>query len=665
MASLIVICLSLLFYSLKSSEVKIEDPFLTLCENSDAYYLHSYTDVTYSKSWSRYKMYISVNSKLVVNTTKGVEDYAFLNLSEYVSNHLKKIKIKTLKANGSVVELDSSLVFKRSSKREKFGVINYPIPAVEPGDTIETNYVYTKYLQESELMGYVDLYSDLPSINSQYTVKTGKDLIVRYKPYNNFPEPAVVANDSMIYLQFSMDKLKGIVKNDLNCLPCEKPYLYYALENSDSELKTWKDVYNIEFNFLTQPMSLDYERSSYYKRWKRRVLGTAKDSSKFYQLKLLHNEVLTNFKMQQVKESELIKSTGYFLKEQRFDPLSIRRFYRQILEDLEIDYWAVFGREKRLGPIDMHLIRKGEFGHIFFAYENEKGHLNFLYPHEDFFMYQVDEIPTQLYDTEAVLVKPYFNEKKKRKDKFIDRDLELAEVDSVAVEVINLPGMNYNHNYINQSIYSKVDIKKKTTIFKYRFKVSGGMSTELRSFFNMLNENEEASNYYDSLIEFEGDDNTIQIDTVTSRILSNDRPFSYTLSAEGTLNNAVTFLNDSLVSVSIDKLIQHRELESSSDNSKLSYYLDYSYSDILTFNLEFPCAIEVLGIEDSNVDFESGFGEYAFKLKKNHDNQLNIQSHYRVLNNLIPKEQFEDLKTLNEQVKNAKNKRLIVKLKTK
>ncbi len=662
--SLVIICICVLFYSFKSTvDNKIGDPFLTLCKKSDAYYSHSYRDVTYMKNWLSYKKYVSINNKLVVNTTKGVEDYAFLNLDEYESNHIENIKIRTLKADGSVVELDSSLVFKRNSKGKKFGAINYPIPAVEPGDTIETNYTYYENLKESNLMGYVNLYTNLPSINSQYTIKTGPGLAVRYKSYNNFPEPAIVSNDSLVYLQFSMDKIKGVVENEHNCLPCEKPYFYYSLENKGSELRTWKDVYNEEFNFLTQPMALDYDKSSYYKRWKRKVIGNAKDSSRLYKFNLLHTEVLNSFKMQPIQSKEIIKSSGYFLKKERFDPLSIRRFYRQILEDLDIEYWAVFGREKRSGPIDTHYIRKGEFDHMFFAFENEKGFMKFLYPHEDFYMYQIDEIPTSLYSTDAVLVKPFLKGKKRKKDKFITRNLKIEKIDSVSVTSINLPGMDSNHNYMHQTISSKVDIEEKKTAFRYRLKVSGGLSTELRSFYDMLSQNEEVSDFYDALSEFEGRDNTMQIDTVTSRIQNKNKPFAYVISAEGTLNNAITFINDSLISVSIDKLVQHNQLENSSDPYKLNYYLDYSYSDHFMLYINFPSNIEVLGLENGNVNFKNDFGEYFFELKKSKDNQLRLQSNYKILKNLIPKEKLNELKLLNEQVKNVKSKRLIVKLK--
>ncbi|MFY7670438.1 DUF3857 domain-containing protein [Tenacibaculum sp. MEBiC06402] len=639
------------------------DPFLTICKKADGYYTYSYTDVTYASNWGGYKRYVSISNKLVINTSKGVEDYAFLYLTEDESNHIENIKVRTLKADGTIVNLDSSLVFKRDSKKKKFGEIKYPIPGVEPGDTIETNYVYSERLNRNGLKNYVSLQTELPSLNSQYSVKAHPEMMLRYKAYNGFPEPSVVTNDSLIYAQFSMDKVKGIVKNDFNCLPCEKPYLYYSLDKKGSELITWKKVYNEEFNFATQPFALDYDRFSYYKRWKRRVIGKAKDSSKYYKFNLLHAEVLKNFKMEPAKVEDLIKSSGYFLKEKRFDPISIRRFYRQILEDLEIDYWAVFARTKHLGAISKHYIRKGEFDHIFFAFEDEKENLVFLYPHEDYFRYQINEVPTSIYNTDIILVKPHLKKKRKKKDKFISRDLQLAKVDSVAVKFAKLPGMNSNINYGYQVVSSKVDIEKKETTFKSRFKVSGGLSTELRSFYGMLNKNEEVSKYYDALNEFKGIDTTLDIDTVTNISLNGKKPFVFKINSEGTLNNVVTFINDSLISISVDKLVSHNQLEGSSDSDELSYYLDYGYSDLLTYYINFPSDIEVLGSENSDLNFENNFGKYSFEFKKTNNKQIRLKSEYTILKDLIPFDKRNEIELLNEKVKAIKNKRFVIKLK--
>ena len=634
--------------------------FLEHCKKSDAYLLYSYTDITYTNSWSSYKRLTSINKKLVVNNNSGVDKFAFLNLTEFISNNLKEINVKTLKADGTVVELDSSLVFQRKLKGEKFGSINYPIPGVEPGDTIETSYVYTEYLKSYELMDFVYLYANVPSLNTEYTVKSHPNQSVRYKPYNNFPEPQVIVNDTLLYCVFKMEKIKGLSENQNTCLPCELPYLYYSLEK---ENRTWKDVYNQEFNAITQPFSLDSEKSSYYRRWKRRIIGEAKDSTKYYKFNLLHIDIQTNIQMESTNVKELVKSSGYFLKEKRSNPFSIRRLYRQLLEDLEIEYWAVFARSKRAGSIDPAYIRKGEYDHIFFAYDNGNGSINLLYPHEAYYKYQINEIPTSIYNTQAVIVKPYLTEKIKKRDKFIDYNFEMAEVDSVTVRAIKLPALGVDNNYIKQFYYCNVDLIKKNTTFKYRFLVSGGLSTDLRSFYDFQNQNKEVSDFYDALVEFEGDETVMQIDTIITTNLNKARPFTYTVNAKGTSKGALTFLNDSIVSISLDDLIQHSQIESELDSTDLNYYLDYSYTDFFMIILNFPCDIEVLGIDNYKIDFKNDVGAYLFDLKIVGDNQLTLQSNYKIIKDMIPKDEYKRLKKINKLVKEIKNKRLIIKLK--
>lgn len=663
-AKLSVVLISIFLFGFSQFEQISSDPFETICKNSDAYLLHSYTDVTYTYNFFGYKRYVTYDTKMVINTTNGVDEFAFLNLDEYTSNHLENIKVRTLKADGSIVELDSSLVFQRESSKNKFGPIHYPIPGVEPGDTIEASYMYYEKLKKNELMAYVNLNSDLPSVNSQYTIRTSPDFDVRYKPYNNFPKPTIVANDTLVYLQFSMNEIDGLKTNDNHCILCEKPYLYYSLEDNIDELRTWKDVYNEEFNFLTQPMAIDREKSSYYKKWKRDIIGEAIDSSKYFKLKLLHTEVVQNFAMEPPKKGEFIKSTGYFLKNKRFDPINIRRFYRKILEDLEIDYWAVFGRTKQNGKIDKYLIRKGEFDHVFFAYKDENDSFRFLYPHDEYLQFQIDEIPTSLYNTEAIIVQPHFSEKIKKRDKVISKDLKLAKTDSVSVAEILLPGMDANQNYLRHVISSEIDIAKKKASLRFRYKLSGGLSTELRSFFSLLGQDEEASNYFEALEEFEGIDNTIQIDTITTRMQDSKRPFSLNVSGEGSLNEVITYVKDSIISVSLEKLINHSQLEHIDNYDKLNYYLSYSYSDQLLVYLNFPSKIEVLGLENTRINYSESFAEYNFNVEKNNENQLQIKSEYKILSDFIPKSELNKLKEINDLVKKAKSTRLIVKLRS-
>lgn len=635
--------------------------FLKHCKNSDAYYLYSYADISYSNRWSGYKRLVSISNKLVVNNNLGVDKFAFLNLSKFISNNLIEIKIKTLKTDGSVIELDSSLVFKSKSNNRRFDAIRYPIPGVEPGDTIAMSYVYKEYIDDTGLKDLVSLHTDIPSLNTEYTVRSSPDLKLRYKSYNEFPKPQIVLNDTLLYCVFKMENIKGISQNQNTCLACELPYLYYTLEKEGAKIKSWKGIYNQEFNVITQPIAFDYEKSSYYRKWKRKVIGAAKDSTKYYKFRLLHDDILKNIEMEPMKKSEFIKSNGYFLKEKRFNPHSIRRLYRQLLEDLEIEYWAVFAKNKRAGNIDPFFIRSGEFDHVFYAFRDEMRPFNLLYPHEAHYKYRINELPTSIYNTEAIIVRPFSKEKIKKKDKFIGFDFKLAEVDSVEVLSIKLPEMR-NSNLVRQIIYGDVNIKEKKTTVKYKFHATGGLSTNIRSYFNMLDNNEEASDFYEALSKFEGNDSAVIIDTITSTSLINKKPFTYVVNANGTLNGVLTFLNDSMISVSLEKLIDHSQVESDNDVADMDYYLDYDYVDHFMMILNFPCNIEVLGFDDSNINFKNNIGAYLFDITVR-NNKVTIQSNYKILKDKILKEEYSQLKKINELVNTIKNKRLIIKLK--
>ncbi len=394
----------------------------------------------------------------------------------------------------------------------------------------------------------------------------------------------------------------------------------------------------------------------------KKVIGKAKDSSKYYKLELLLKDLIDNVEIEPVVKREIFKSNGFFLKEKRFNPFSIRKLYRQLLEDLDIDYSAVFARSKLSGKIDPINIRNGEYDHILYAYDNGKESLNLLYPPEAYYKYRINEIPTSLYNTEAVILKPYHPKKIKKKDKFITWNLKLAEVDSVITNTIEIPGMSPDHNYMRQVYFCNVNLKEKETAFKNRFSVSGGLSTELRSYFSYLDQNKEASDFYDALSDFEGNESIMEIDTVRSRNLIDTSPFKYTISVEGKLNGGVTFLNDSIVSISLENLIKHNKIESEQESLELNYYLDYSYSDYILLMINFPCEIEVLGF-DNKKEFANDYGEYFFELKIVDNKQIHLQSNYKILKDMIPKEEYEKVKMLNKIVKEVENKRLIVKLK--
>lgn len=657
---LLVFCSSSAVWAQETAE---ESEFQRQCETADAYLLHSYTDVTYTPGWSNYSRYVSINNKLVVQTSTGVDQYAYLSLSADQANQLKEVEVTTYKADGRVLELDSAKAFERKNTRNRFDDINYPIPGVEPGDTIESKYTYVEYPDSDDLYDFVYLQANVPILKSEYTIKTGTKNSIRFKGYNEMTEPQVVTNDTLIYMAFAMDKVGAISENQNTCIPCQLPYAYYSVEDKDKEPPSWKKIYNKGFNIVTQPFSFDRENFNYYNRWKRNALGDAKNLDRFKQFEILHEEILNTMTMESAQRDEILKSSGYFLKEGRLNPISVRRLYRRMLEELEIEYWAVFARSKRSGAIDPYFIRSGEFDHIFFAYKDYDGNFNLVYPHDEVAMYRINEIPTELYNTEAVIAKPYGNTERSRKDKFIGFDMEMAEVDSVEVKVIRLPDAQASQNFAKQTYYVDLGEEKESFPTQYRMSVSGGIYTDVKGFLGLMEQDEEVSEYYNALEEFEGEEEIFELDSITSTRLKDTQPFAYTMSGTGRIVGGVSYLNDNMVSISLENLLDHNELESDESEGAMNFYLDYQYTDDILLILKFPKAIEVLNQETYNVNFANELGTYVFDLKLINGNELTLKSRYRISQDVIRNNEQPKLSALNAAMKNIRNNRILVRLK--
>jgi hypothetical protein len=128
------------------------------------------------------------------------------------------------------------------------------------------------------------------------------------------------------------------------------------------------------------------------------------------------------------------------------------------------------------------------------------------------------------------------------------------------------------------------------------------------------------------------------------------------------LLNSLTFISDSILSITLNNLIFHTQVESEADSVNLDFYLDYSYSDLFIIELKFPCDIEIMNLDSYHRVLENEIGKYSFSLYIANNNQLTIYSTYTILKDLIPKDNYQQLKQLNEFLREVRNTRLLIKL---
>jgi hypothetical protein len=179
----------------------------------------------------------------------------------------------------------------------------------------------------------------------------------------------------------------------------------------------------------------------------------------------------------------------------------------------------------------------------------------------------------------------------------------------------------------------------------------------------MLEKNEDVGNYFDALMEFEGEETTFEVDSINKVQLKGTKPFSYTVSSYGRIEGAVKFVNDSIVSISLEDLIQHSQVENQSGDSELNTYLDYAYSDFNMYIINFPGDIEFIGQEKDSTVIENDCGKFEFDIKKIGAKKISIQSNYVISKDMIQKDDYDKLDNINDRLKQLKSKRLLLKIK--
>jgi hypothetical protein len=117
-----------------------------------------------------------------------------------------------------------------------------------------------------------------------------------------------------------------------------------------------------------------------------------------------------------------------------------------------------------------------------------------------------------------------------------------------------------------------------------------------------------------------------------------------------------------VVSITLYDLVLHSQIESDEDSADLNYYLDYSYTDFCMIILKFPCDIELLGSNRVNREIKNNVGECLFHLDIVGNNQLIIQSNYKVIKDTIPKGEYNQIKEVNDFVQEIKSMRVLIKL---
>lgn len=243
--------------------------------------------VIFNRNYNSYRKYISDNNfrievittvhrKVKIISPAVLEDFNTVIVPSvgdmFTNNDIISIKGRTIKQDGSIIELDSSemrettLPANSPFLRDYSGKVKLlALPGVAVGDEVE--YYYTiktdasygkrKFLRN----GKINFYTGYPSLETSYTIGFNKSFNLQSYSVNteiNFVEQPGISTDELVYFKVSTTNLPATLNERFNLsYPSTMSVLYQIYEDKEDALeKDWSSIEKFKFSKPTAYTSL-------------------------------------------------------------------------------------------------------------------------------------------------------------------------------------------------------------------------------------------------------------------------------------------------------------------------------------------------------------------------------------------------------------------------
>lgn len=181
-------------------------------------------------------------------TERGAKDLATVDLPAVGKLNITELSGRTIKPDGTVVELKRDAIFERTmvkAKRFKVKVRSFALPAVEPGAVIEYTY---KEVQDEQIGNYVRMHfqREIPVREVRYHVKplTHEAFPYRMRSYDFQAEHSPFEREPTGFIMTTMKNVPAY-REEPDAPPEDqvKPWtlLYYAEDKNLAPEKYWKE----------------------------------------------------------------------------------------------------------------------------------------------------------------------------------------------------------------------------------------------------------------------------------------------------------------------------------------------------------------------------------------------------------------------------------------
>ncbi len=526
--------------------------------------------------------YITIISRVKINTQKGLDDLSTLSFSKNKYRKIVKLDARTIKQDGSIVDLKSSdikiLDIKTDKNRASFEVIRFSVPGVQIGDELE--YIYSLETNALHTSADIFMHNSLPTMKAEFAYTTDNSLYTEFRMYNDMPDPKISRSVNDASFVWTLTNLPGLGEETRYNLTETLPYIRFALRqvivNGIAQeglarygitKNDWAEIYD---NYTNTYKNVNFEDNykgsnayTYFKNLKPLLDTMSIDDKVSYIINYVNDSLKI---VDDTDISEILPITNY-LYNKKINESNLHNLIRYYFKYFDIKYYVGFGRDRIDGNLDLQFATSSMITDIIYVFENEKQDIHFIYPSNNVRKYQIDELPYHLTGTDVVIVNR-------------PNDNSLKSI----VNKINIPMNPYNANARNRMSNIQIDFKNKTYPIKTKESLLGDFSTSFKNAIYKPLESKDKNAEFKSRYSLS---ENLTVDTFSIDNYKKVYPFNLNFNYQGKILVDVQEVEKGVYSIPLYGLIDHFNFNSEQANITLNYYCPFKYIDNQKIYLQF------------------------------------------------------------------------------
>ncbi len=549
---------------------------------------------------------------------------------------IQTLDARTLKIDGSIIDFDArqarQLVLRDENdllRKEVFYLM--AIPGAEVGDEIETVVTY-----RSEIPDMADTYffhDDFPVVESRLSLKLSKSINIRLKSYHGLPDPIITPEVASKKYFWQQDSLIGFQSENCASIPADTlAHLAYELhfdEQSNIFLtpsrNNWLDYL---FWIYKEDLKTTIRRPNKFQQLLRQIQGDKRRTIKGM-AGVFHEFVNTKITVKSIAQNEQSRGLEYFLEKEKADNFTLLRLYKAFLENYDIPYYFVVGKDRFKGAFDLEFPSSAQATHLFFAIGKDED-ISFLVPRTRDLSYRFGELPVELEGTTLYMIDP--------KNKKILYELEI-------------PLSDYTSNQRTQTTLLKPNFETKKILCEATAKYSGACATTERDFFQQARKKDGVFQTFN--MHFQETCPNAKLSGISTEAQDEEQADLFKVKYDYELDKAITSGSNDTWHFSFQHRFRHDLHEVKATDCSLGYHPTYTSIDAFSDYLSFPQPVELLNMDNVQYQLSNEVGVYELSVVQVKPKLIRIRSRYVISAPYISQEDLPKLAQLNEMARQS------------